>query len=90
MRPWQVGRVVLIEGEHAHDAVAHLVLVTEHAGRQRNRTDVLRVEVSLAHRGQPFVASSRKRLDVLELLVEDRHVAFAAGVDRCYVTIRSR
>ena len=82
MRPRQIGLVVLVERQHPHHAPAHLVLVAEHAGRQRNRAHVLRVEPSLVHGVEPFGALEQERLDVLELLVEDRDVAFVRGVDR--------
>jgi hypothetical protein len=82
MRPRQVGLVVLIEGEHPHHATTDLVLVTEDACRQRNGAHIGRIEVALLHRIQPFGTLEQERLDVLELLVENRDVAFGPGIDR--------
>ncbi len=81
VRPRQVRLVLLVEGEDADDAVPDLVLVTEHAGRQGNRPDLRRFDAALGHRREPVGAAEQERLDVLELLVEDRHVAVGGGID---------
>ena len=81
VRPRQVGRVGLVEAEHADHPVPELVLgkyEPADSGTDRTFGDV---EAALGHGRDPALVGGEDRLDGLELLVEDRQLAVGDAVD---------
>jgi hypothetical protein len=73
--------VVLAEREPPEDPLARLTRVVEDAGREWGDPDVGDVESAGGERGEPAVVAGQHLLDEFELLVQDRHLTVAGGVE---------